>query len=253
MRRGGLSALILGVWIAGLSPAVAQSEIDHAAEYAACMDLARQTPAEGYRSGLVWYDRGGGFAARHCVAIALLNLKEYDEAAARLERLAIDMGTAETALLAEVMVQAGQAWYLAGRPDKALKLQGNLIDLQPDDATLWVDRAVTLMELQKFELALVDLTEALALNGELAEARVFKAVALRELDRLDEAWRELETVLSLAPFHPDALLERGILRQYQGDFGGARADWLQVIQDDPDSERAAAARARIEEMDVVVR
>ncbi|UUX51311.1 tetratricopeptide repeat protein [Nisaea acidiphila] len=252
MRRGRLIPLLalLGLLVFG-GQSVAQ-EIDHEQEYSACMQLARERPEDAYRSGLVWHKLGGGFPARHCIAVALLELRQYDEAAARLERLATDLGTARTGLLANIMMQAGQAWYLAGRAEKALKIQNNLLDFAPGDPELWLDRAVSLMDLERFEEALGDLDEAIRLNPDLTAARTYRAVALRELDRLEDAWKEVETVLALLPYDPDALLERGILRQYQGDLEGARADWLAVIQYAPETSAATAARARIEEMDVVV-
>ncbi|WP_193172708.1 tetratricopeptide repeat protein [Nisaea nitritireducens] len=256
MRRGGLS--LAGIVLAGsaflvtILPAAA-AEIDHQQEYQACMALTQERPQEAYSSGLAWYKLGGGIPARHCLAVALLQLHQYDEAASRLERLATDLGTARTALLGGILMQAGQAWYLAGRPDRAFKLQSRLLDLAPSDPELWVDRAVTLMELEKYDAALADLDEAIRWNPQLVEAHIYRAVTLRQLDRLEDAAREVETVLELAPFNPDALLERGILRQYQGDLDGAREDWLQVIRLAPDSRSAAAARGRIEEMDVIVR
>lgn len=239
--------------LASLAMPAPAAEIDHEQEYAACMQLARERPEEAYKAGLAWHKLGGGFPARHCVAVALLELRQYDEAAARLERLAMDLGTARTSLLAEILMQAGQAWSLAGRAEKALTLQNNLLDIAPGDPDLWLDRAVSLMDLERYEQALSDLDEAVRLDPHLVEARTYRAVALRQLDRLDEAWAEVETVLALLPYQSDALLERGILRQYQGDLDGARADWLLVIRNDPDSRAAAAARARIEEMDVQVR
>ena len=256
MRRSRVS--LAGILLAGslflitIFPADA-AEIDHQQEYQACMTLTRERPEEAYSSGLAWYKQGGGIPARHCLAVALLQLHQYDEAASRLERLATDLGTARTALLGGILMQAGQAWYLAGRPDKAFKLQSTLLDLAPDDPELWVDRAVTLMELEKYDAALADLDEAIRRNPGLVEAHTYRAVTLRQLDRLEDAAREVDTVLELAPLDPDALLERGILRQYQGDLDGAREDWLQVIKLAPDSRAAAAARGRIEEMDVIVR
>ena len=256
MRRGRLN--LAGIALAGVTcfsaifPAAA-AEIDHQQEYQACMALTRERPEEAYSSGLAWYKQGGGIPARHCLAVALLQLHQYDEAASRLERLATDLGTARTALLGGILMQAGQAWYLAGRPDKAFKLQSTLLDLAPGDPELWVDRAVTLMELEKYDAALADLDEAIRRNPGSVEAHTYRAVTLRQLDRLEDAAREVNTVLELAPFDPDALLERGILRQYQGDLDGAREDWLQVIKLAPDSRAAAAARGRIEEMDVMVR
>ena len=256
MRRGGLN--LAGIVLAGLVFLVtifpsSAAEIDHQKEYQACMALTQERPEEAYSSGLAWYKQGGGIPARHCLAVALLQLRQYDEAASRLERLAADLGTARTALLGGILMQAGQAWYLAGRPDRALKLQSRLLDLAPGDPELWVDRAVTLMELEKYDTALADLDEAVRRDPGLVEAHIYRAVTLRQLDRLEDAAREVDTILELAPFNPDALLERGILRQYQGDLDGARVDWLQVIRLAPDSRAAVAARGRIEEMDVVVR
>jgi len=253
VRRSRLTPFWAVLALSLLGAPAGAAEIDHEQEYAACMQLARERPEEAYKAGLAWHRLGGGFAARHCVAVALFELRQYDEAAARLERLAADLGTARTTLLVDILMQAGQAWSLAGRAEKALKLQGNLLEIAPGDPELWLDRAVSLMDLERYEQALSDLDEAIRLDPHLAEARTYRAVALRQLDRLEEAWGEVETVLALLPYQSDALLERGILRQYRGDLDGARADWLLIIQNDPDSRAAAAARARIEEMDVQVR
>ena len=251
MTRAGIVLAGILVQIMAI-PAVAAA-IDHQQQYEACMTLTREWPEEAYHSGLNWYKHGGAIPARHCVAVALLKLRQYAEAASRLERLAIDLGTARTALLSGILMQAGQAWYLAGRSDKAFNLQSKLLDLVPGDAELWVDRAVTLMDLEKYDAALSDLNEAIRRNPDQTEAHIYRAVTLRWLDRLEDAERAIDIVLERAPFNPAALLERGILRQYRGDFDSARSDWLQVIRLAPDSDAAATARGRIEEMDLAVR
>ena len=146
MTRAGIVLAGILVHITAI-PAVAAA-INHQQQYEACMTLTREWPEEAYHSGLNWYKHGGAIPARHCVAVALLKLRQYDEAASRLERLALDLGTARRALLSDILMQAGQAWYLAGRSDKAFNLQSKLLDLVPGDAELWVDRAVTLMDLE---------------------------------------------------------------------------------------------------------
>jgi hypothetical protein len=45
------------------------------------------------------------------------------------------------------------------------------------------------------------------------------------------------------------LLERGNIRHFKGDRDGARKDWLQVIETDPDAPVAAAAKLNLERLD----
>ena len=62
--------------------------IDHAYQYQACMTLAREAPQEAFETALTWRGLGGGDAAEHCVAVALIGLGQHTKAAARLEALA---------------------------------------------------------------------------------------------------------------------------------------------------------------------
>ena len=77
--------LVIAIAIAG--EAVADGRIDHSAEYDACMLLADRAPTEALASARSWEEVGGGNPARHCAAIALFNLRNYEEAAARLDAL----------------------------------------------------------------------------------------------------------------------------------------------------------------------
>ncbi len=80
-------AALAGGYLA-VAPAAAAAEIDHAREYGACMTLVQRDAEEAFESALAWRDMGGGDAASHCVAAALLGLKQYAEAARRFETLA---------------------------------------------------------------------------------------------------------------------------------------------------------------------
>src|SRR5258707_11055831 len=70
-----------------------------------------------------------------------MGLKQYREAATRLEALAQAMIHAPAALRAEVLGQAGQAWLLAGDAERAYAADGAGLELRPDDAELLTDRA----------------------------------------------------------------------------------------------------------------
>src|SRR5439155_15220551 len=123
------------------APGPPRSAEADAATYERCMKLAQEDPPAARDLAETWRDRGGAHPADHCFAVALIGLKQYKEAAGRLEKLAQAMVHAPAALRAEVLGQAGQAWLLAGDVARAYAADTAAIELQPDDVDLLIDRA----------------------------------------------------------------------------------------------------------------
>lgn len=105
------------------------AEIDNAAQYRACMALAAQDPEQALEKAMAWRDTGGGDAARHCVAKALMGLGQYDEAARRFEALAQDI-KAEPAFKARILGHAAQAWLMDGSAERAQGVLAAALRLQ---------------------------------------------------------------------------------------------------------------------------
>jgi tetratricopeptide (TPR) repeat protein len=242
--RAGWPAL-LGFLAAGV---LADGEIDHARQYGECMALAERNPEQGFEAALGWRGLGGGDAADHCTAAALLGLKLYIEAANRFEALA--QRTKAAAVKAGLLGQAAQAWLLAGRPERADDVLTAALKLAPDDGDLLVDRSMARATMRRYGEAVADLDRAIRLAPRRADAHAFRASAHRFLDRLDLAEADVARALALDPRHPEALLERGILARLRGDDGGARRDWVQVLELAPGSAAAEAAQRNLELMDV---
>jgi len=78
---------------------------------------------------------------------------------------------------------------------------------------------------------------------------VLRASAWRGLGRLAEAAADIDRALALDPDDPDALLERGILRQRRGDLDGARADWDRARALAPDSATGDLAEQNLALLD----
>ncbi len=257
-----LAALALGFTPFGVAAARAQSspaEQEHA--YQDCMTLARDAPADGLESAMSWAARDGGDGARHCAAVALIELGQYREAAQRLERLAADLraanlrdtdlrDTENSALSLGVLVQAGQAWILAGDTTRADAVQSAALDIAPDDVELLLDRGITRATAKKYREAVDDFTRALDLAPGRPDVLVLRASAYRTLDALDLAQADIRLALARAPDNPDALLERGMLRRLAGDAAGARGDWLRVIDLAEGTPTADAARANLARLDI---
>src|SRR5271166_2011747 len=129
VRRPAMTALTFLALLASAAPVPAaprNAEAD-AAAYEHCMKLARQDPGAAQKLAQAWHERGGAHPADHCGAVALIGLKQYKEAAIRLEALAQAMTAAPTSLRAEVLDQAGQAWLLAGDPVRAYAVAGSAV------------------------------------------------------------------------------------------------------------------------------
>ena len=220
-----------------------------AEEYRKCMTLARTRPQDAFESAIAWRSLGGGDAADHCAAVALIELEQYAEAAKRLERLA-QASKEEPEVKAGLYDQAGQAWLLEGRAVDATRAFTSAIGLKPGDPDLLVDRAQAWAARGDYAAADADLSAALNLSPSRADIYALRASARRFLDRPDDAMGDANTALELNPGNPEALLERGILRRLKGDDGGARADWMKILNAMPDSAAAGPARQNIENMDV---
>jgi tetratricopeptide (TPR) repeat protein len=219
-----------------------------AATYERCMKLARQNPGEARSLAQSWHERGGAHPADHCAAVALIGLKQYKEAAVRLEALAQAMTAAPAGLRAEVLDQAGQAWGLAGDPVRAYAAAGAAVALEPNDLDLLLDRAQAAASAGYYDKAVADLDHVLKADPSRVDALIYRASANRALDRLDPALADVEKAIARKPNSAPALLERGNIRRLKGDNEGARQDWERVGQLAPGSQADIAARANIEHL-----
>lgn len=242
------ASVLIAACLLANGPASAET-IDPAKRYRDCMVLARQNPDKGFDAALAWKGLGGGDAAEHCLAIALMGLEIYDQAARRLEALA-QRGRAEAPRKAALLAQAAQAWLLAGNAQRANDVLGAAIALAAEDPELWIDRAGARAALGRYAEAVQDLDRALAISPGRADALALRASAKRRLGDIPGARADADAALAREPGSMEALLERGILRRAGGDAAGARADWLAILKIAPNSPAGRAAAQNLEALDV---
>jgi len=224
--------------------------IDNAKEYTDCMLLASRAATEALESALAWEKQGGGDAARHCKAVAMVNLGQYEDAALELERIAQVQPQIRAPIAAELFAQAAQVWIRAGNPQRALHDQNEGLKLQPNDLDLLIDRAMTYGNAGMYFEALDDLNSAIDINSSRADIYVLRSAAYRHLNNLDLAQDNIEQALKLDPNNPQGLLERGILKELKGDRGGAREDWLFVVQHAGGTPASDEAQRFLEKLDL---
>ncbi len=248
--------LIAGMIAIVFAPdAIAQTESnggmtnEEAQQYKDCLKLAQLKPEDGFESAIAWRDMGGGEPARHCVAVSLMSLGKFEEAATRLDALAQD-STADRGVVAGMLAQAGQAWMLANNLEFAWRDQTRALEIVKNDPQLWIDRAMVLGMAGEYWESIDDLNKALDLEPDQTDALIYRATAWRMLKSYDLAMTDIENVLAQEPGNVQALFERGNLHRIQGENDLARRDWLNVIENSNGTPVADAAKANIEKMDV---
>ena len=256
----GVGLLILGavVLMVLVFPTLGHTQdLDSAARYRDCLRLVSADPDQAFDQAMEWRTNGGGAAARHCEALALVELRLYGDAAARLGDLADAPDAGETEDRAALLAQAGNAWLLAGSGENAVIALTAALDLVPGDNGFLVDRARAHAAVENFSAAEADLTQALTVKPDDADALVLRAGARRAQGNLEGAGEDISRAVALKPDGPFALVERGAIRLAQGDDAGARADWVSVVRivgdvdpQHPHSPALLDARRSLEELDV---
>jgi regulator of sirC expression with transglutaminase-like and TPR domain len=238
----------------GASAAAAPAAEPAPYEYNSCLKLADRHPDEALEmamnalgSGETGKDDAG---AEHCAAVALVGLKQYGEAARRLDELARKASAGSAEVRAQIMDQAGNAWILAGQPELATASFTAALTLMPGEAEYLIDRARASAVDKKWTAAETDLTSALASEPGNVQALVLRASARRAQKNIKGAVGDVTQALLLEENNVEALVERGLLRAAQGDKSGARQDFLSVLKLSPYSEAAASARMEIEKLEV---
>jgi tetratricopeptide (TPR) repeat protein len=231
MNRAACIAIWLGKRIAvfplvlalGAAPAAAAESGE--AHYGRCLALIARNPAIALGEATSWARAGGGPAAEHCAALALVALGRNGEAAQRLDSLARAPQT-PGALRAEIYGQAGNAWILAGDGRRAVASLQAALTLAGNDPELFADLGRAQAMVKNWNEAVLDLNAALAQNPRRADLLLLRASAQRALRRYVEALKDLNSALAITPGSAEVLMERGLLRRDAGDLGGARGDLL---------------------------
>jgi tetratricopeptide (TPR) repeat protein len=205
---------LLAPILLGQSAGAAQAE---AARLNACIEKIDRNAEEAYEDGLKWLYEGNRPPARQCTAMALIELgrqqKKSDltaEGAARLEELANAKDGGDLDQRGIYLVQAGNAWILADRPEAAVVTLSNAMKLRPQDADLWKDRARAYVMMRKWPEAGKDLDTAISLSpGGDPEAYRLRAQVRLEDGRIADAGADIKMARRLAPRDVAVAVMRG--------------------------------------------
>jgi len=238
------SLLLLALLFAP-APLMAAAEVT---SYESCLARVQEDPDGAYDAALTWHDfGGGGAAAKHCAALALVANRQYGEAARQLEALAAAPGAGDRYARAEILAQAGNAWLLQDKPTLAYNAFSRALELTPSDSQTLIDRARALMLLGRHAEAEKDLGLAIDADPIATEAFVLRASARRLRGDAQGANTDANEAVRLEPRNAEALLERGLVRQALSDRQGALADWRAALAAGGESPAGREAQRLLQE------
>ncbi|MEQ1866488.1 MAG: tetratricopeptide repeat protein [Micropepsaceae bacterium] len=218
--------------------------------YNDCLKKVDRHPDDALEMAMNALGDGDDAGAEHCAALALVGLKQFGEAARRLDKLARKSSAGGAETRAQLLDQAGNAWILAGQPELATASFTAALALMPGDAEYLIDRARASAAQKKWTAAEADLSAALVEEPGNAQALILRSSARRAQKNLQGAMGDITQALILDPENVEAMAERGLLRAAQGDKAGARKDFLAVLERAPDGEAAKSARIEIEKLEM---
>jgi len=87
------------------------------------------------------------------------------------------------------------------------------LEMNPNFAEAWSNKAVALKELERYDEAIAHYDKALSLKPDYVEAWTNKALTLHELKRYDEAIDHYDKALSFKPDHAEGWCNKGVVLQ----------------------------------------
>jgi tetratricopeptide (TPR) repeat protein len=185
--------------------------------FSQCLALIEQDPGRAYEEGMAWAAEGHALNAYRCAAMALIAQNRVDEGARRLESLALALNPAQTAMRAELLSQAGNAWLLARQPAQARSAFTRAIATLESDPSqlpdLLIDRARAYAMERDWRRAEEDLSRSLDIRPDAALALRLRAAARMHQSSFDLAEADALAATRLEPDVGDNFLVLGHVRE----------------------------------------
>ncbi|MEM8791240.1 MAG: hypothetical protein AAGE80_06455 [Pseudomonadota bacterium] len=239
-----LRAVIAVLGLCGLiSPAKAFETYD------ACLEAVGSNPRQAVDQAAKWAEFGGGWAARHCHALALAASGAPLQAASLLAETGAEAGELPRQVRSEMFVQAGELFLEAGEIEEAEESRQRAENLAEDPSLPLSLGAAIKMERGLARAAIADYDRAIRIGGPRLGYLLGRSEArLRSGDAIgarDDAKRALER----APGDAEALYQFGRASVVLGDREAAREAWVDVIALARGTSLERAARLSLQRME----
>lgn len=219
-------------------------------DYDACLDLIAQDPQAAEQAAGKWARfEGGGAPARHCYALALIEIGAPGRAIYELLGIAAEEPELSDAARAEILVQAGEMLVEEGDTLTSAVVAEQALGLAPRDPEVLGLRAAVKLETGDLRAAIRDLDEALSQGATIPRLLLRRASAHRRLGDLIAARDDASFAVEAAPSLAIGWLELGRIQVALGDTWNARQSLLDAIALDRDGEIGKRAQLALQRME----
>ena len=228
-----------------LSSGAAQAVTD----YEGCLEMIEQDPQAAELKAGEWARFGGGPAARHCYALALLAIGAPNAAIDELIGIATEEPGLEPQARADLLVQAGELLIDTGDMLTAAIVSEQALRLSPrDPAALGLRGAVRIAN-GDAAAGIRDLDQAMERGGADPKWLVRRAQGHRARGDLIAARDDAGFASELAPDDATAWLELGRVQARLGDKNNARQSLLRSFNLDREGAIGRAAQLAMQRME----
>lgn len=249
-------AILYALFAQAALPALPQSPAD--TRMADCLAQARSDSSGAIDMADHWLaDAEGAERAlpRQCLGVAYSRLGEWEMAEQAFLAARDAVPAAEAARRGRLAAMAGNAALAEGRDADALAA----LDLARADASqagntalrgeVDIDRARALVPLGRIREAAEALAGAREDAANDSDTWLLSATLARREGDLVSAQRYIERAAALRPVDPAIGLEAGLIAALAGHEDAARKSWQSVVDADPSSDSAQAARGYLAQLE----
>ncbi|MEM7507688.1 MAG: hypothetical protein AAF415_13180 [Pseudomonadota bacterium] len=233
---------VIGVALAALAALPARAVED----YDACIALAASAPEQAVAEAEAWSRFDGGWAARHCYALALAATGATRRAAVEMAGIATEAVDLPRDVRAEMFITAGE-WFLdLNELGETAQTIDRAERLAPQGHKHLILSAELNAELGDLRSAIAELNRLLKARGPETEPLLLRATIKRRLGDGIGARDDAYWASELDPELPEVWLEVGQVEAMLGNRDNARAAWLRAIEKAPEDPLAETARRQLQ-------
>jgi tetratricopeptide (TPR) repeat protein len=174
------------------------------------------------------------------LATAYASLHETDEALEVMHRL-VELEPEDVNVR---LIRAG-LFYQAEKEQEAIADCRHVIETDDSQPAAWFLMGRAKKKQKDLPGAIADLTKAITLKEDFADARLLRAEVLFEANQEEEALYDVEKLIATAPEEETAYLLRGRIYEHLGDLAAAADNYNQVVELNPFNEDASLLKGSL--------
>jgi len=143
---------------------------------------------------------------------------------------ALALGNVMSYQEARIFINRGRAYMMKNQIDSAFADLNQAIQIDPNDPTAYLDRAIIFIHRKEKQKAIDDYSRSLALDPQNPIVLNNRGMILKDSGKLGEAITDFGKAIKAQPNFPQPYLNRGLVMIMKGDFDSSIADFSAFLR-----------------------